>query len=184
MAATWLAQGTASRSTNRTAAKSAQWAAEHGGRTAASPREAAAGAAAVFACVGNDDDLRSVCWARRRAGGHGARSGSSITPPHRPQSRANSMPASESAWPGVRRCAGIGRPGRGSQRHLTIMCGGDVAPFEAIRPVAMAYAKAVTLIGASGAGQLAKMVNQICVTGVVQGAGPEAIASARRRAWT
>ena len=58
---------------------------------------------------------------------------------------------------------------------LTIMCGGDVAPFEAIRPVAMAYAKAVTLIGASGAGQLAKMVNQICVTGVVQGLA-EAIA--------
>jgi 3-hydroxyisobutyrate dehydrogenase len=161
---------------NRTAAKSAQWAAEYGGRTAASPREAAAGAAAVFACVGNDDDLRSVVLGTD--GALATMAPGSVFVDHTTASAAVARELDAAAK--ARGLAFVDAPVSGGQAGavngtLTIMCGGDVAPFEAIRPVAMAYAKAVTLIGASGAGQLAKMVNQICVTGVVQGLA-EAIA--------
>ncbi len=161
---------------NRTAAKSAQWAAEYGGRTAASPREAATGAAAVFACVGNDDDLRSVVLGTD--GALAAMAPGSVFVDHTTASAAVARELDAAAK--AHGLAFVDAPVSGGQAGavngtLTIMCGGDVAPFEAIRPLAMAYAKAVTLIGASGAGQLAKMVNQICVTGVVQGLA-EAIA--------
>ena len=161
---------------NRTAAKSAQWAAEYGGRTATTPRAAAAGASAVFACVGNDDDLRSVVLGAD--GAFAGMAGGSVFVDHTTASAAVARELYAAAK--AQGLAFVDAPVSGGQAGavngtLTIMCGGDRAPFEAVQPVAMAYAKAVTLLGASGAGQLAKMVNQICVTGVVQGLA-EAIA--------
>jgi len=161
---------------NRTAAKSAQWAAEYAGRTAATPREAATGASVVFACVGNDDDLRSVAL-----GDDGAFAGMAVGGVFVDHTTASAAVARELyALAKARGLAFIDAPVSGGQAGavngaLTVMCGGDAAPFDAIQPVAMALAKAVTHVGPSGAGQLAKMVNQICVTGVVQGLA-EAIA--------
>jgi len=161
---------------NRTAAKAAAWAAEYGGRVAATPREAAAGAAVVFACVGNDDDLRSVVL-----GPDGAFAGMAPASTFVDHTTASAAVARE-LYAAARACglAFIDAPVSGGQAGavngaLTVMCGGDAAPFDAIQPIAMAFAKAVTRVGASGAGQLAKMVNQIAVGGVVQGLA-EAIA--------
>jgi 3-hydroxyisobutyrate dehydrogenase len=161
---------------NRTAAKSAQWVAEFGGSHAATPREAAAGADIVFACVGNDADLRSVVL-----GEAGAFSGMKPGAVFADHTTASAEVARELA--GAARERGlqfIDAPVSGGQLGavngvLTVMCGGDAAAFEAMRPVAMAFAKAVTLLGDSGAGQLAKMVNQIAIAGLVQGLA-EAIA--------
>ena len=161
---------------NRTAAKAAAWAAEYGGRVAATPREAAAGAAVVFACVGNDDDLRSVVL-----GPDGAFAGMAPASTFVDHTTASAAVARE-LYAAARACglAFIDAPVSGGQAGavngaLTVMCGGDAAPFDAIQPIAMAFAKAVTRVGESGAGQLAKMVNQIAVGGVVQGLA-EAIA--------
>jgi 3-hydroxyisobutyrate dehydrogenase-like beta-hydroxyacid dehydrogenase len=155
---------------NRTAAKSQAWVAEHGGKAAATPREAAAGAAIVFACVGNDDDLRSVVL-----GGDGAFAGmdrGAVFVDHTTASAAIARELHAAAR--ARGLHFIDAPVSGGQAGavngmLTVMCGGDQAPFDKMQPVAMAMAKAVTRIGESGAGQLAKMVNQVCVAGVVQG---------------
>jgi 3-hydroxyisobutyrate dehydrogenase-like beta-hydroxyacid dehydrogenase len=161
---------------NRTAAKAAAWAAEYGGRAAATPREAAAGAAVVFACVGNDDDLRSVVL-----GPDGAFAGMAPACAFVDHTTASAAVARELyAAARARGLAFIDAPVSGGQAGavngaLTVMCGGDAAPFDAIQPIAMAFAKAVTRVGESGAGQLAKMVNQIAVGGVVQGLA-EAIA--------
>jgi 3-hydroxyisobutyrate dehydrogenase len=155
---------------NRTAAKAQAWVAEYGGKSAATPRQAAAGASIVFACVGNDDDLRSITL-----GDDGAFAGMSpgaIFVDHTTASAAVARDLHAAA-----RELGlhfIDAPVSGGQAGavngaLTVMCGGDPAPFAAIEPVAMAMAKAVTRIGDAGAGQLAKMVNQVCVAGVVQG---------------
>ncbi len=155
---------------NRTAAKSQAWAAEYGGKSAATPREAAAGASIVFACVGNDDDLRSVVL-----GDDGAFAGMGREAVFVDHTTASAAVARElHAAARARGLHFIDAPVSGGQAGavngaLTVMCGGDVAPFERIQPVAMAMAKAVTRIGESGAGQLAKMVNQVCVAGVVQG---------------
>ena len=161
---------------NRTAAKAEAWVTTYGGRSAATPREAVAGASLVFACVGNDDDLRSVVL-----GPDGAFAGMSEGAIFVDHTTASAEVARELNQ--IARLAGkyfIDAPVSGGQAGaengvLTVMCGGELAPFEAMKPVAMAYSRAVTRIGESGAGQLAKMVNQICIAGLVQGLS-EAIA--------
>ena len=161
---------------NRTAAKAQAWVAEYGGRAAATPREAASGAAAVFCCVGNDADLRSVLL-----GDDGAFAGMADGAVLVDHTTASAEVARELDATAKRRgLAFVDAPVSGGQAGavngaLTVMCGGDAEPFERIRPLSMAFAKAVTRVGESGAGQLAKMVNQIAVAGLVQGLA-EAIA--------
>ena len=161
---------------NRSSAKAAQWVAEHGHASAATPRAAAAQADLVFACVGNDDDLRSVAL-----GEHGAFAGMRPGAVFVDHTTASAEVARElNATAQQRGLHFIDAPVSGGNLGaingtLTVMCGGDRAAFEAARPVAMAFAKAVTLLGASGAGQLAKMVNQVAIAGLVQ-ALAEAIA--------
>ena len=161
---------------NRTAAKAVAWVAEYGGRSASTPREAAAGATIVFTCVGNDDDLRSVVLGENGAFAGLARGG--VVVDHTTASAAVARELHAAAR--QRGLAFIDAPVSGGQAGavnglLTVMCGGDAAPFAAMQPVALAFAKAVTRVGESGAGQLAKMVNQTCVAGLVQGLA-EAIA--------
>jgi 3-hydroxyisobutyrate dehydrogenase-like beta-hydroxyacid dehydrogenase len=161
---------------NRTPAKAQAWVAEYGGKAAATPRQAAAGADIVFACVGNDDDLRSVVL-----DADGALAGMKPGAVFVDHTTASADIARE--LHATARQAGlhfVDAPVSGGQAGavngaLTVMCGGDEAPFEAIKPVALNFAKAVTRIGASGAGQLAKMVNQVAIAGLVQGLA-EAIA--------
>ena len=165
---------------NRTASKAAAWEAEYSGATAATPREAAAGADVVFACVGNDDDLRAVtvgadgAFAGMAAGAvfvdHTTASAEIARELHR-QARARGLHFIDAPVSGGQAGAVNGA--------LTVMCGGDAEPFDAMRPVALAMAKAVTRIGDSGAGQLAKMVNQVAIAGLVQGLA-EAIAFGQR----
>jgi 3-hydroxyisobutyrate dehydrogenase len=161
---------------NRTAAKSAQWAAEYGGASAPTPREAAAGADIVFACVGNDDDLRCVVL-----GETGAFAGMKPGAVFVDHTTASAEVARElSAAARERGLSFIDAPVSGGNLGaingvLTVMCGGETAAFETMRPVALAFSRAVTLLGPSGAGQLAKMVNQIAIAGLVQGLS-EAIA--------
>ena len=155
---------------NRTAAKAQAWAKEYGGRFAPTPREAAAGADFVFCCVGNDDDLRSVVL-----GADGAFAGmkpGAIFVDHTTASAAVARELYEAAQ--AKKVQFVDAPVSGGQAGavnglLTVMCGGDPAPFDAMKPVAMAFSRAVTLVGPSGAGQLAKMVNQVCIAGLVQG---------------
>jgi 3-hydroxyisobutyrate dehydrogenase-like beta-hydroxyacid dehydrogenase len=155
---------------NRTAAKAARWVEEFGGRSAPTPRDAAAGARIVFACVGNDSDLRSVML-----GPDGALAGmmaGAVVVDHTTASADIARALHREA--GARGLGFVDAPVSGGQAgavngQLTIMCGGDAPVFEQIRPVAQAYARAITLLGASGAGQLAKMVNQLCIAGLVQG---------------
>ena len=166
---------------NRTAARAEAWVTQHSteGLSAAlalTPRAAAEQADIVFLCVGNDDDLRSVvlgpdgALAGLRAGG--------LLVDHTTASAdvARELAARTAAQGGQF----IDAPVSGGQAGavngvLTVMCGGDAAAFEAMKPVAMAYSRAIMLLGESGAGQLAKMVNQICIAGLVQGLS-EAIA--------
>ncbi|HVO06719.1 MAG TPA: NAD(P)-dependent oxidoreductase [Burkholderiaceae bacterium] len=155
---------------NRTAAKAQAWTKEYGGRSAPTPREAAAGADFVFCCVGNDDDLHSVVL-----GDHGAFAGmrkGAIFVDHTTASAALARALDQAAK--GKGLSFVDAPVSGGQAGavngmLTVMCGGEQAPFDAMRPVAMAFSRAVTLVGASGAGQLAKMVNQVCIAGLVQG---------------
>ena len=154
---------------NRSAAKAQDWVATHGGKSAATPREAAAGAEFVFCCVGNDDDLRSVVL-----GADGAFAGMAPGAVFVDHTTASAEVARE--LDAAARAAGlqfVDAPVSGGQAGavnglLTVMCGGDAEPFGAMQPVAMAFSRAVTLVGPSGAGQLAKMVNQICIAGLVQ----------------
>ena len=162
---------------NRSAAKAQAWAAECPGHaSAATPREAAAGADIVFACVGNDDDLRSVVL-----GADGAFAGMKPGAVFVDHTTASAMVARELGAEAQKRgLQFIDAPVSGGQAGavngaLTVMCGGDAASFEKVKPVAMAFSRAFTLIGEAGAGQLAKMVNQICIAGLVQGLS-EAIA--------
>lgn len=155
---------------NRTAAKANEWVREYGGRAAATPKEAAQGADIVFACVGNDDDLRSVVL-----GDSGAFAGMKAGAVFVDHTTASAAVARElSALAQERGLQFIDAPVSGGNLGavngaLTVMCGGDKTAFGAIQPVAMAFSKAVTLLGESGAGQLAKMVNQIAIAGLVQG---------------
>ena len=165
---------------NRTPSKAAAWVAEYAGRSAATPRQAANGARVVFACVGNDDDLRSVVL-----GDDGAFAGmatGAVVVDHTTASAAVARELYGAAK--LRGLAFIDAPVSGGQAGavngaLTVMCGGDAAPFSAIHPVALAFARAVTHVGASGAGQLTKMVNQISIAGLMQGLA-EAIAFGQR----
>jgi 3-hydroxyisobutyrate dehydrogenase-like beta-hydroxyacid dehydrogenase len=155
---------------NRTATKAEAWAAQFGGRSAATPREAAAGAEFVFACVGNDDDLRAVAL-----GPDGAFAGMAAGAVFVDHTTASAAVARElHAVAKAHAMHFVDAPVSGGQAGavngaLTVMCGGDTQPFEAMKPAALAFAKAVTLIGPSGAGQLAKMVNQTCIAGLLQG---------------
>ena len=155
---------------NRSAAKAQAWVKEYGGSSAATPREAAAGAQIVFACVGNDDDLRSVVL-----GADGAFAGMARGTLFVDHTTASAEVARElNATAREHGLDFVDAPVSGGQAgavngQLTVMCGGDAAAFERAKPVAMAFSKAFTLIGPSGSGQLAKMVNQICIAGIVQG---------------
>jgi len=166
---------------NRTPAKAQAWCAEFAGvgvgvRSGATPREAAQGADIVLCCVGNDDDLRSVVL-----GADGAFAGMRADAIFVDHTTTSAAVARELY--GAARALGlqfVDAPVSGGQAGaqnglLTVMCGGDQPAFDAVRPVAMAYARACTRIGESGAGQLAKMVNQTCIAGLVQGLA-EAIA--------
>ncbi|MDA7418892.1 NAD(P)-dependent oxidoreductase [Xenophilus arseniciresistens] len=167
---------------NRNGAKAQAWVAEAGSahRAAPTPREAAAGAEIVFCCVGNDDDLRSVVL-----GDDGAFAGMAAGAIFVDHTTASANVARElSAAAGARGLQFIDAPVSGGQAGaqngvLTVMCGGDATAFEQVKPVAEAFARAFTLLGDSGAGQLAKMVNQICIAGLVQGLS-EAIAFGQR----
>jgi 3-hydroxyisobutyrate dehydrogenase-like beta-hydroxyacid dehydrogenase len=165
---------------NRTPAKAVAWVAEHGGRSAMTPAAAADGAEIVFACVGNDADLRSITLGEQ--GAFGQMAPGAVFVDH---TTASAGIARELHAAALKHGAHfIDAPVSGGQAGavngaLTVMCGGDAGPFDSIRPVALAYAKAVTRIGDAGAGQLAKMVNQVCIAGLVQGLS-EAIAFGQR----
>lgn len=165
---------------NRTAAKAQAWAAEYGGGAAATPALAAAGADIVFACVGNDDDLRAVTL-----GTTGAFAGMASDAVFVDHTTASAEVARELHREALARGLHfIDAPVSGGQAGavngtLTVMCGGDAAPFAALQPVTLAYARAVTLLGPSGSGQLAKMVNQVAIAGLVQGLA-EALAFGQR----
>lgn len=155
---------------NRTLAKADKWAAEYGGKSAATPAEAARDADIVVACVGNDDDLRSVVL-----GDTGAFAGMKADAVFVDHTTASADVARELY--AVAREKGlhfIDAPVSGGEAGavngvLTIMCGGDADVFDRVSAVLFGYGRAVTRIGEAGAGQLAKMTNQICIAGLVQG---------------
>jgi len=155
---------------NRTAAKAEKWAVEHGGSHAATPREAAQGADVVCSCVGNDDDLRSVVY-----GDDGILAGmkdGAIFVDHTTASADVAREVAEAAaGKGIRFIDGPVSGGQAGAENgkLTVMCGGEQGPFDEAQPVMDCYAQAVTLLGSVGSGQLCKMVNQICIAGLVQG---------------
>ena len=154
---------------NRTTAKAEKWAAEFGGKAATTPQAAAEGADFVFCCVGNDDDLRSVTIGENGAF-HGLKEGAVFID----NTTASAGVARELAEAASAKGVGfIDAPVSGGQAGaengvLTIMCGGDQAAYDKAEPVIMHYAKASRLMGATGSGQLTKMVNQICIAGLVQ----------------
>jgi 3-hydroxyisobutyrate dehydrogenase len=155
---------------NRSAAKAADWVQKHGGASRPTPREAARDCDIVFCCVGNDDDLRAVVLGENGAFA-GMQAGAVLVDHTTASADVARELAAEAARRGLRF---IDAPVSGGQAGaengvLTVMCGGDAATFDAVRPTIMAYARATTLVGTSGAGQLAKMVNQICIAGLVQG---------------
>ncbi len=165
---------------NRTGAKAQQWAREFGGKHAASPREAAKDCDFVMMCVGNDDDVRSVVY-----GDNGALAGmkrGAILVDH---TTASALLAKELfAKAKERGVAFIDAPVSGGQAgaqngQLGIMCGGEPADFNRAKPLLDVYAKMCALIGGPGSGQLTKMVNQICIAGLVQGLA-EGLAFAKR----
>jgi 3-hydroxyisobutyrate dehydrogenase len=165
---------------NRTASKATAWVGTYGGARAATPADAARGAHIVFTCVGNDDDLRSVVLSAD--GAFDSMSPGAIVVDHTTASAevARELHAAAKA----RGLHFIDAPVSGGQAGavngaLTVMCGGDVEPFERMKPVAMALARAVTRVGDAGAGQLAKMVNQTAVAGLLQGLA-EAVAFGQR----
>lgn len=154
---------------NRTHAKAEKWAAEYGHAAAATPRAAAEGADFVMACVGNDDDLRSIA-----TGPDGALLGMAPGAVFVDHTTASAEVARELSAEAASRGVGfIDAPVSGGQAgaengQLTVMCGGDAGVYAKAEPVIMAYARACKLMGPVGAGQLTKMVNQICIAGLVQ----------------
>jgi 3-hydroxyisobutyrate dehydrogenase len=155
---------------NRTAAKAEQWVAQHGGKSAPTPKAAAQGQDVVFACVGNDNDVREVMLGDDGIYA-GARKGA-IVVDHTTASAAIARELYAEAK--KRGFAFVDAPVSGGQAGaengvLTVMCGGDTGPFAQAEKVIAAYARACNLLGPSGSGQLAKMVNQICIAGCVQG---------------
>lgn len=159
---------------NRTFAKAEQWAKEHGGKAKATPREAADGQDFVFSCVGNDDDLRQICLgAEGTSDGafHGMKKGAVFID----NTTASAIVARElNAIASSKGFGFIDAPVSGGQAgaqngQLTVMCGGSEADFNKAKDVIACFAKAVTLMGESGSGQLTKMVNQVCIAGLLQG---------------
>ena len=155
---------------NRTASKAEAWSKDHGGNHAATPREVVAGAEYVFCCVGNDDDLRSVT-----TGEDGAFSGMSEDAIFIDNTTASANVARElHAAAKERGFAFLDAPVSGGQAGaengaLTVMVGGDREAFDRAKPIIESYAKMVGYMGESGAGQTTKMVNQVCIAGLVQG---------------
>ncbi len=155
---------------NRTTEKAEKWVAENGGRRAPTPREAAEGCDFVFSCVGNDDDLRSVAL-----GDDGALAGMREGAIYIDNTTASATVARELAEAAGQRGVGfLDAPVSGGQAGaengvLTVMVGGDEDTFQKARPVIDCYARMVGLMGPTGSGQLTKMVNQICIAGLVQG---------------
>ncbi len=154
---------------NRTAAKAEKWVATHGGSAAATPRAAAQGQEIVFACVGNDDDLRSIA-----AGPDGAFAGMAKGALFVDHTTASAEVARELAAAAQKLGVDfLDAPVSGGQAgaengKLTVMVGGAPSPFDRAKPVIDAYAKSCVLMGPVGSGQLTKMVNQICIAGLVQ----------------
>ncbi len=154
---------------NRTPAKASKWVETFGGKSAATPAAAARGAQIVLMCVGNDDDVRTVI-----VGANGALEGMAAGTILVDHTTASAQVAREmNAAAGVKGVAFLDAPVSGGQAgaengKLTIMVGGDGATFAKAEAVLATYARAVTLLGASGSGQLTKMVNQICIAGLVQ----------------
>jgi len=154
---------------NRTRAKAEQWVAKHGGRSAATPAEAARGAELVMMCVGNDDDVRAVAM-----GPQGALAGMEAGTVLVDHTTASAHVAREVYAAAKARSVGfLDAPVSGGQAgaengKLTVMVGGDADVYARAESTLAHYARAVTLMGASGAGQLTKMVNQICIAGLVQ----------------
>jgi len=155
---------------NRTAAKSDKWVAEFGGAKADTPAAAADGADIVFACVGNDNDLRAVVVGENGALG-GMKSGAIFVD----NTTASAEVARELyASAKERGVSFIDAPVSGGEAGaqngaLTVMCGGDADAFATAQPVIDTFSRAVTLMGPSGSGQLTKMVNQVCIAGALQG---------------
>jgi 3-hydroxyisobutyrate dehydrogenase len=164
---------------NRSGEKADRWVAQHKGQKAGTPKDAAAGAEFVMACVGNDDDLRSVVYGETGAFAGMAKGATFVDHTTASADVARELHAKAKA-------AGFGfidAPVSGGQAgaengQLTIMCGGDAADYDKIKPVIQAYAKMQNLMGGPGSGQLTKMMNQICIAGLVQGLA-EALAFGR-----
>jgi 3-hydroxyisobutyrate dehydrogenase len=155
---------------NRSPAKAAAWVEKYGGKSAATPREAAAGAEFVMSCVGNDDDLRAVCL-----GEDGAFAGMEQGAVFVDHTTVSAQVTRELSAEADRLGLGfIDAPVSGGQAGaengvLSVMCGGEAATYARAEPVIDAYARVCKLLGDSGSGQIAKMMNQICIAGLVQG---------------
>ncbi|HEX2510180.1 MAG TPA: NAD(P)-dependent oxidoreductase [Microvirga sp.] len=155
---------------NRTAAKADRWVSENGGRAARTPREAAEDQEIVFACVGNDDDLRQVTF-----GPEGAFAGMQAGSVFVDHTTASAEVARELDKAAKENGVGfVDAPVSGGQAGaengvLTVMCGGDRAAYGKVESVIMSFARACRLMGPAGSGQLTKMINQICIAGLVQG---------------
>src|SRR5678815_2473940 len=155
---------------NRTSPKANKWVSEYGGKSAPTPRAAAEGADFVFTCVGNDNDLRSVT-----TGANGAFEGMKKGAIYIDNTTASAIVARElDEAAKTRGFASLDAPVSGGQAgaengQLTVMVGGDPDIFERAKPIISAYAKMVGLMGPAGSGQLTKMVNQLCIAGLVQG---------------
>ncbi|MBC8483650.1 MAG: NAD(P)-dependent oxidoreductase [Actinobacteria bacterium] len=165
---------------NRTTSRAEEWVEAHGGSSVSTPREAATGAGAVMVCVGNDDALRSVVFGKDGALA-GMAEGSTLVD----HTTASAEVAREIAT--VASEIGVGfvdAPVSGGQAgaqngQLSVMCGGDPDVFATVEPLIDSYAKAIVLVGKVGSGQLTKMVNQVCIGGLIQGLA-EALDFSRR----
>jgi len=154
---------------NRTAAKAEQWVSEHGGKSAPTPRQAAAGQDFVMACVGNDNDLRQVMLGEDGVFA-GVRAGAIVVDHTTASAEIARKLHAEAKQRGFEF---IDAPVSGGQAGaengvLTVMCGGEPSAFAAAEKVIAAYARTCNLLGPSGSGQLAKMANQICIAGIVE----------------
>ncbi|EAQ03585.1 6-phosphogluconate dehydrogenase domain protein [Pseudooceanicola batsensis HTCC2597] len=170
MAGHLRAAGHSVRVYNRTAAKAEAWVEEHGGTSAATPREAAKGAEFVMTCVGNDDDLRAVC-----TGADGAFAGMEEGAVLVDHTTVSAMVTRDLAAIAAERGLGfVDAPISGGQAgaengQLSVMCGGEEGAFARAEPIIGAYSKICRRLGETGAGQITKMCNQIAIAGLVQG---------------
>ncbi len=165
---------------NRTGAKAEAWVSRHGGRRASTPKEAAAGRELVFACVGNDADLREITLGPD--GAFGGMEKGAVFVDHTTASAAIARERAAAAE--ARGCHFVDAPVSGGQPGaengvLTVMCGGAAEPYARVEPVIAAYARMCRHMGPAGSGQLTKMVNQICIAGLLQ-ALAEGVHFARR----